>query len=106
MYFKLHSHLVFHIPLIYCVHHSNTYHLFSNEEIDTIYNIIKIKNYSSDKSKTQTVEIRGNKASLIRIAMEIAKIALYGDFDGCHADLGNCFFDEYDGELTIRLDIP
>ena len=42
----------------------------------------------------------------MRIAMEIVKIALYGDFDGCHADLGNWFFDEYDGELTIRLDIP
>lgn len=79
---------------------------FRNEEIGEIYNIIKIKNYSSDKSKTQTVEIRGNKASLMRIAMEIAKIALYGDFDGCHSDLGGWFFDEYDGELTIRLDIP
>ena len=79
---------------------------FRNEEIGELYNIIKIKNYSSDKSKTQTVEIRGNKASLMRIAMEIAKIALYGDFDGCHSDLGSWFFDEYDGELTIRLDIP
>ena len=79
---------------------------FRNEEIGAIFNTIKIKNYSSDKSKTQRVEIRGNKASLMRIAMEIAKIALYGDFDGCHSDLGSWFFDEYDGELTIRLDIP
>ena len=79
---------------------------FRNEDVDKIYNKIKILNHSSDKSKTQTVEISGNKASLMRIAMEIAKIALYGDFDGCHSDLGNWFFDEYDGELTIQLEIP
>jgi hypothetical protein len=79
---------------------------FRNEDVDKIYNVIKIKNYSSDKSKTQTVEISGNKASLMRIAMEIVKIALYGNFNGCHSDLGNWFFDEYDGELTIKLEIP
>ena len=79
---------------------------FRNEEVDTIYNKIKILNHSSDKSKTQTVKISGNKASLMRIAIEIVKIALYGDFDGCHSDLDSCFFDEYDGELTIQLEIP
>ena len=79
---------------------------FRNEEVDTIYNKIKILNHSSDKSKTQTVKISGNKASLMRIAIEILKIALYGDFDGCHSDLGSWFFDEYDGELTIQLEIP
>lgn len=79
---------------------------FKEEEIDKISNTIKIFNHSSDKSKTQTIEIRGNKASLMRLAVQIANVALYGNFDGCHCDLGSWFFDEYDAELTIKLEIP
>ena len=79
---------------------------FQEEEVDKIYNKIKIHNYSSDKSKTQTIEISGNKASLMRLAVQIANIALYGNFDGCHSDLGSWFFGEYDAELTIKLEIP
>ena len=79
---------------------------FQEEEVDKISNKIKIHNYSSDKSKTQTIEISGNKASLMRVAAYIADIALNGNFNGCHYDLGNWFFDEYDAELTIKLEIP
>ena len=42
----------------------------------------------------------------MRLAVQIANIALYGNFDGCHSDLGSWFFDEYDAELTIKLEIP
>ena len=79
---------------------------FQQEEVDKVSNKLKIHNYSSDKSKTQTIEISPNKASLMRMVSYIAQIALYGNFNGCHCGLGSWFFDEYDAELTIKLEIP
>ena len=39
----------------------------------------------------------------MRVAAYVADIALNGNFNGCHYDLGSWFFGEYDAELTIKL---